>query len=151
MWIGKKSNFHEKKAQKVDFRNYLDPFWGFTLKTVLGVHDPRISWLLFGTKNHEMRGPPVIAIKQQLLCIILCFYMHLNCCGYCVSSQKFKFSMIFGTFSFKGCKGQPLLLIWNIRAKKNQQNYWAFYPSEPFTFGPFNMRDPVAIAKRYID
>ena len=49
-----------RKAQKVDFQIFLDPFWGFTLKTVLGIHDPRISWLLFGTKNHEMRGPPVI-------------------------------------------------------------------------------------------
>ena len=49
-----------KKAQKVDFQIFLDPFWGFTLKTVLRIHDPRISWLLFGTKNHEMRGPPVI-------------------------------------------------------------------------------------------
>jgi hypothetical protein len=36
----------------------LDPFWGFTL--VLGIHDPRISWLLFGTKNHEF---PVVVIS----------------------------------------------------------------------------------------
>ena len=43
----------------MDFRKLLDPYWGFTLKTVLGIHDPRISWLPFGTKNHEMRGPPV--------------------------------------------------------------------------------------------
>ena len=43
----------------MDFRKLLDPFWGFTLKIVLGIHDPRISWLLFGTKNHEMRGPPI--------------------------------------------------------------------------------------------
>ena len=48
-----------KKAQKVDFRKFLDPFWGFTLKTVLGIHDPRISWLVFGTKNHEMWGTPM--------------------------------------------------------------------------------------------
>ena len=48
---GKKSNFHEEKN--------FDPFWGFTLKTVLGIHDPRLSWLVFGTKNHEMQGPPV--------------------------------------------------------------------------------------------
>ena len=48
----------KKKAQKGDLRNFLDPFWGFTLKTVLGIHDPRIS-LLFGTKNHEMWGPSV--------------------------------------------------------------------------------------------
>ena len=35
--------FHENKSQKVDFRHFLDPFGGFTLKTVLGIHDPRIS------------------------------------------------------------------------------------------------------------
>ena len=48
----------------MDFRKLLDPFWGFTLKTVLGIHDPRISWLLFGTKNHEMQGPPVVKVKN---------------------------------------------------------------------------------------
>ena len=57
---GEKSKFHEKEAQKVDFRIFLDPFWGFPLEAVLGIHDPLISWLLFSTKNHEMRGPPVI-------------------------------------------------------------------------------------------
>ena len=36
----------------------------------------------------------------------------------------------------------PLLL--NMHSKKNQQNYWPFYPSEPFTFGHFNVRHPVA-------
>ena len=37
---GKKNqNFMKKKAQKVDFRIFMDPFWGFTLKTVLGIHD----------------------------------------------------------------------------------------------------------------
>ena len=54
-----------KKAQKVDFRIILDPFWGFTLKTVLGIYDPRISSLLFGTKNHEMRGPPVAGMGRN--------------------------------------------------------------------------------------
>ena len=49
----------QKDAQKGDFWNSLDPFWGFILKTVPGIHDPRISGLPFGTKNHEMRGPPV--------------------------------------------------------------------------------------------
>ena len=44
----------------MDFRKLLDPFWGFILKAVLWIHDPRISWLLCGTKNHEMRGPPVL-------------------------------------------------------------------------------------------
>ena len=56
---GEKPKFHEKKAQKVDFRKLLDPFWGFTIITVIGIHDPRISWLPFGTKNHGMQGPPV--------------------------------------------------------------------------------------------
>ena len=39
----------------------VDPFWGFSLKTVLGIHDPRISSLLFGTKNHKIQGPPVVS------------------------------------------------------------------------------------------
>ena len=50
----------QKDAQKGDFWNSLDPFLGFILKTVPGIHDPRISGLPFGTKNHEMRGPPVV-------------------------------------------------------------------------------------------
>ena len=49
-----------KSVEKGDFGNFLDPFLGFILKTVLGIHDPRISWLPFGTKNHEMWGPPVL-------------------------------------------------------------------------------------------
>ena len=56
-------NISQKKAQKVDFWELLDPYLGFTLKTVPGVHDPHISWLLFGTKNHEMRGPPAFGFK----------------------------------------------------------------------------------------
>ena len=35
----------------------------------------------------------------------------------------------------------PLLL--NMPSKKNQQKYWFFYPSEPFTFKHFNVRHPV--------
>ena len=50
----------QKDAQKGDFWNSLDPFLGFILKTVPGIHDPCISGLPFGTKNHEMRGPPVM-------------------------------------------------------------------------------------------
>ena len=56
----------QKDAQKEDFRNSLDPFWGFILKTVPGIHDPRISGLPFGTKNHEMRGPPVAEKKRYV-------------------------------------------------------------------------------------
>ena len=46
-----------KKCSKGDFwkKNF-----GFTLKTVPGIHDPHISWLPFGTKNHKMHGPPMI-------------------------------------------------------------------------------------------
>ena len=46
-----------------DLRNFLDLFWGFILKRVHTIRDPRISWLPFGTKNHEMRGPPVLTIN----------------------------------------------------------------------------------------
>ena len=35
----------------------------------------------------------------------------------------------------------PLLL--NMDLKKNLQNYWSFYPSEPFKNGHFNVRYPV--------
>jgi hypothetical protein len=44
----------------------LDPFWGFTLQTGLGIYDPCMSWLLFGTKNHELRGPPVPLILSYM-------------------------------------------------------------------------------------
>ena len=68
----------------MDFRKLLDPFWGFTLKTVLGIHDPRISWLPFGTKNHEMRGPPVFVFKTIKLsnCTIFLWFIlyFLFCC-----------------------------------------------------------------------
>ena len=58
-----------KLAKKGNFEKCLDPFWGFILKTVLGIHDPHISWLLFGTKNHEMRGPPVLfSVRNWFAC-----------------------------------------------------------------------------------
>ena len=53
-----------EKAQKVDFWKFLDPFWGFTLKTVPGIHDPHILLLPFATKNLEMRGPPVVTTEN---------------------------------------------------------------------------------------
>ena len=34
----------------------LKTVWGFALKTVPGIHDPRLSLLLFRNKNHETRG-----------------------------------------------------------------------------------------------
>ena len=40
----------------------------------------------------------------------------------------------------------PLLL--NMPSKKNQQNYWSFYPSEPFTIAHFNVRHPVSSSKK---
>ena len=61
----KHDNFIKKKAKKADFWKHLDPIQGFTLKTVPGIHDPRISWLLFETKNYEMRGPPVVNMKEK--------------------------------------------------------------------------------------
>ena len=43
----------------MDFRKILDPFWGFTLKTVPGICDISQIVIAFGTKNHETWGPPV--------------------------------------------------------------------------------------------
>ena len=57
--IGETIKISWKKAPKVDFRNFLDPFLSFTLKIILRIYDPCISWILFGTKNHKRRGPPV--------------------------------------------------------------------------------------------
>ena len=42
-WVSK-IKISWKLAKKGDFGNILDPFQGFTLKTVLRIHDPRISW-----------------------------------------------------------------------------------------------------------
>ena len=44
----------------MDFWKLFDPIWGFTLKTVPGILDPRISWLSFWIKNHKMREPLVV-------------------------------------------------------------------------------------------
>ena len=80
IWIGKKNqNFMKKNAKKVDFRNFFDPFRGFTVKTVLGIHDPHISWLLFETKNYKMRGPPAVGflnsfIEDRLVCNLWLFF-----------------------------------------------------------------------------
>ena len=54
-----------KIAKKVDFRIFLDPFWHFILKKVLGIREFHNSWLPFGTKNHETRGPPVFICPQH--------------------------------------------------------------------------------------
>ena len=55
-----KVEISRKLAKKVDFRNFLDPFWRFILKRVLGFRDFSHFVNAFGTKNHEMRGPPVL-------------------------------------------------------------------------------------------
>ena len=64
--IVKKIKISWKKAQKVDFIIFFGPFLGFTLKTVLGIHDPRISLLPFRTRNYKMRGPPVYSFNNTL-------------------------------------------------------------------------------------
>ena len=43
----------------------LDPIWDFSTKKGFKIRDPRISWYPFGTKNHEMRGPPVFYSMQR--------------------------------------------------------------------------------------
>ena len=59
-----RKKFPKKLVNKVDFRKVLDPIWGFILKKSFTIRDPRISWLGFGTKNHEMRGPPVYIFSR---------------------------------------------------------------------------------------
>ena len=39
-------------------------------------------------------------------------------------------------------------LLQNMPSKKNQQNYWSFHPSEPFTIAHFNVRHPVIKNKK---
>ena len=58
-WFSK-IEISRKLAKKGDYRKFLDPFWHFILKRALGIREFHISWLPFGTKNHEMRGPPVL-------------------------------------------------------------------------------------------
>ena len=55
-----------------------------------------------------------------------------------VKASLWHFSKIWG--SKVKC---PLLL--NLPSKKNQRNYWSFYPSEPSTIAHFNVRHPVII------
>ena len=38
---------------------------GFSTKMGFKIRDPRISWYPFGTKNYEMRGPPVLASEPD--------------------------------------------------------------------------------------
>ena len=57
------------------------------------------------------------------------------------------------TFSVGGCWGQPMLLFCKLvdetqmsnppEATIIQENYWSFYPSEPFRITHFKMRHPV--------
>ena len=43
-------------AKKVDFRKFLDPIQDLVLKRVSHFGIP------FGTKNHKMRGPPLLSV-----------------------------------------------------------------------------------------
>ena len=65
--IWKKYHIFMKKGTKSGLCKLLNPFWGFKLNTVPGSHDPRIPWLPFGTKDHEMRGFPVKRISTHCL------------------------------------------------------------------------------------
>ena len=71
--IGEKNQNFMNKAQKVDTWKLLNPFWDFTLKMVVGIHDLHISWILSGTKNHKMWGPPVVLIRDFRICDPLYF------------------------------------------------------------------------------
>ena len=51
-----------KLAKKSELLKEFGSNLGFILKRVPRICNPWISWLLFGTQNHEMRGPPVIPV-----------------------------------------------------------------------------------------
>ena len=70
VWLSK-IEISWKLAKKVDFRKFLDPFWGFTLKTVPGIRDFPHFVIAFGTKNHEIWGPPVGMGLQCTYLVIL--------------------------------------------------------------------------------
>ena len=48
-----------KIAKKVDFRIFLAPIWGFSTKKGFTFRESPNFVIPFGTKNHEMGGPPV--------------------------------------------------------------------------------------------
>ena len=47
----------------MDFRKIFGPDSGFSNKKGFKIRDTQISWYPFGTKNHEMQGPPVYVAK----------------------------------------------------------------------------------------
>ena len=51
----------------MDFRKFLGPNLEFSTKKGFKIHDPRITWYPFGTKNHVMRGPPVVDITLNII------------------------------------------------------------------------------------
>ena len=53
-----------KLAKKVDFRKLYGPNFGFSTKKGFKIRDPQMWWYPFGTKNHEMRGPPVFKMNK---------------------------------------------------------------------------------------
>ena len=56
--------FHEKKAQKVDF---FEPFWGFTLKTVLGIHDPPHFTITLWNQKSQTAGTSLLYLHSFFL------------------------------------------------------------------------------------
>ena len=54
-----KFKFRENQLKKVDFRKFLDPIWEFSTKKGFKIRDSPNFVIPFGTKNHEMWGPPV--------------------------------------------------------------------------------------------
>ena len=54
-----------KIAKKVDFRIFLAPIWGFSTKKGFTFRESPNFVIPFGTKNHEMRGPPVSVYVEK--------------------------------------------------------------------------------------
>ena len=75
--MGKNIRILWNKAQKVDFWLCLDPIWDFTLKTVSGIHDPRISWLHFGDQEITKCGD-LLWLEKTFFWFLNSWYLRLK-------------------------------------------------------------------------
>ena len=62
----------------MDFRIFLDPIWGFSTKKGFTFRESPNFVIPFGTKNHEMRGPPVQKSGQKTAKSHLCAVSKIN-------------------------------------------------------------------------
>ena len=97
----------------------------FWLNAVLSIHNPCISWLLSGTKNHEIRGPPVICFIKTSLSTAWFIHNDFGCMRrHILSSEE-----IWAEKSWKLISWTPnsILVSLSIRAGKPFWDYFAIH------------------------